>query len=172
MAKFHSDSICWIWQMKTKQATSGIGFICRQIAKIISYLLQIFTDVKRHLSSSSSLFPLLSPIHFFYHTSPHAAPRRVSRGSVTDIWFQLPSCSQHRIHLRHSCWRLLDEPWWLLPSPLATGQEEEKERGLGTELFGSAKGKQHIFCFWKMFMLQLFFLHHLASQWKSYKCII
>ncbi|RLV98535.1 hypothetical protein DV515_00010684 [Chloebia gouldiae] len=29
MAKFHHDSICWIWQMKTKQATSGNGFICR-----------------------------------------------------------------------------------------------------------------------------------------------
>lgn len=61
MAKFHPDRICWVWQMKVKQTTSNIGLICWEIAKLFLHLLQIFTDVRRYLSSSFSLFPHLFP---------------------------------------------------------------------------------------------------------------
>lgn len=114
----------------------------------------------KYLLTSEDTFPLplafppSSSSIFFYHTSPCAAFWTVSRGSIS--WHLIPvtlsllTPNTSGIHVE-GCWMSKKE------CCLPPGQKQKKERGLSTEVFGSAEVKQHIFCFWKMFRLQLFF---------------
>lgn len=105
-----------------------------------------------HISSSSSLSPLLSPIHIFYHMLPHAAPGWCHwAASVT-------SDSSHPLapNTKYTSGTCV-EGGELLPSPRAAGQEEEKREEQTQSCLALQKAKQHIFCLWKMFMPQLFF---------------